>query len=89
MRRFVPFLVSVVLMAGTGGAVSASQEQCSISVSPRVGGPDDASSSAVAVFRRGPSRSPFTSCSRSATRGPDAWEPSSSSTWPPAPRGST
>ncbi len=42
MRRFIPFLVAAVLVAGAGGAVSASQEQCSISVSPRVGGPDDA-----------------------------------------------
>ncbi len=42
MRRLIPFVVALVLVAASGGAVSAAQGGCCISVAPRVGGPDDA-----------------------------------------------
>ncbi len=42
MRRLISFAVALVLVAGSGGAVSAAQGGCSISVAPGVGGTDDA-----------------------------------------------
>lgn len=42
MRPLIPFLVALAMVAGAGGGVSAAEAPCSISVSPRVAGPDDA-----------------------------------------------